>query len=90
MRKVISGVIKCEMELDIGFLAGTKGSVDREEGWGMWESLIALIVLFFVIFDPFMSLAVFFSATKHLSRHHRTQVAIMSVGVALVISLAVL
>lgn len=49
-----------------------------------------LVVLFFVIFDPFMSFAVFSALTLHLSRRERRRAALLGVLVAAAISYAVL
>lgn len=54
------------------------------------EAIIQLILLFFVIFDPFVSLAVFVIATQKLGREERNRVATLAVLVAGSISLAVL
>lgn len=54
------------------------------------ESIIQLIILFFVIFDPFVSLAVFVIATQKIDRVSRNQTATLAVGVAFVLSVLVL
>jgi len=56
----------------------------------MSDSLLQLIVLFFVIFDPFASFVVFFVATNKMKPAERTKTALMGVGVAAAVSLAVL
>ena len=54
------------------------------------SSLLQLIVLFFVIFDPPMSFTVFLLATKNRSVAERRKIAGLAVLVATVISFAVL
>ena len=54
------------------------------------EVTIQLVVLFFVIFDPFVSLAVFTTATQKMDRKERKKTAFLAVAVAGIISLAVL
>ena len=54
------------------------------------QSITQLIVLFFVIFDPFVSLAVFVIATQSMQRKERNRVASLAVLVAAGISLIVL
>ncbi len=56
----------------------------------MAESLVQLIVLFFVIIDPLASFAVFFSATEHLLESEKRRIALLAVGVATVIAVAFL
>ena len=48
----------------------------------MADSLIQLIILFFVIFDPLVSLTVFLVATEGLSKEEQTRIALYSVIVA--------
>lgn len=52
----------------------------------MFENLWQLVILFFVIFDPFVSMAVFFSATKGLRNMERHKTAIWAVLIAALIS----
>lgn len=52
----------------------------------MLETLLQLIVLFFVIFDPPASLAVFFTATKSMKVGERKKTAMLAVGIAALIS----
>ncbi len=52
----------------------------------MINTLIELTLLFFVIVDPFMSMGLFFSATKNLSPKERTKTAIIAVSVAVILS----
>jgi len=54
------------------------------------QSTIQLFVLFFVIFDPFVSLAVFVIATQSMEKKERNKIATLAVLVAALISLAVL
>ena len=56
----------------------------------MFDNLFQLIVLFFVIFDPFISFSVFFVATKDMETKERTKTAFFSVLVAAIISYAFL
>ena len=56
----------------------------------MLENLLGLFVLFFVIFDPFMSLSVFTVATANMDRRERNVIAGIAVLVAGVLSLLVL
>ncbi len=56
----------------------------------MFDNLFQLIVLFFVIFDPFISFSVFFIATKDMVARERTKTAFFAVLVAAVISYAFL
>jgi multiple antibiotic resistance protein len=56
----------------------------------MFSTTIKLIILFFVIFDPLMSLAVFVSATKGMNTPDKRRTAIHGVLVAFAISFAVL
>ncbi|MBI2134371.1 MarC family protein [Candidatus Woesearchaeota archaeon] len=54
------------------------------------QAIIQLVILFFVIFDPFVSLAVFVIATKNMGNKERNLVAALAVIVAAIISLVVL
>jgi multiple antibiotic resistance protein len=54
------------------------------------EVWLKMVVLFFVIFDPLMSLAVFVGATRHMPRSEKNRTAALGVAVAFVISYAVL
>ncbi len=54
------------------------------------STLVKLIVLFFVIFDPFMSLAVFSSLTGRLSGEERRKTALLAILVASMLSYIVL
>jgi len=54
------------------------------------EAVVQLVLLFFVIFDPFVSLAVFVIATQGMDRGERNRTAIFTVAVAGILSLAVL
>ena len=56
----------------------------------MFEKLVQVVILFFVIFDPLASFVVFFVATKDKTPAKRTSIALMSVGVAALISFAFL
>jgi len=56
----------------------------------MFDNLFQLIVLFFVIFDPFISFSVFFIATKDMEAKERTKTAFFAVLVAAIISYAFL
>ncbi len=56
----------------------------------MFEELLQLIVLFFVIFDPLASLVVFIVATARMSKFEKRKVATLAVAVAGGISLMVL
>ncbi len=51
---------------------------------------IQLIILFFVIFDPFVSLMVFVSSTQKMDAAQKKRTAGLAVGVAIVLSFAVL
>ncbi|MBU3904868.1 MAG: hypothetical protein KJ906_01825 [Nanoarchaeota archaeon] len=53
----------------------------------MFENIIQLIVLFFVIFDPFASFMVFFTATKKMKFKQRFNTAMLAVLIAGVLSL---
>ena len=52
------------------------------------EAVVQLVLLFFVIFDPFVSLAVFVIATQGMDRGERNRTAIFAVAVAGILSLA--
>jgi len=56
----------------------------------MLSDILKLIVLFFVIFDPFMSFAVFYSSTRNMEREERNRTATMSILMAATISFFVL
>jgi multiple antibiotic resistance protein len=56
----------------------------------MFENLLQLIILFFVIFDPLSSLVVFIVATSRMSNFEKRKVATLAVMVAGGISLLVL
>ncbi len=53
----------------------------------MLYTLLQLVILFFVIFDPLLSFIVFFSATAGMSPQEKRRIAILAVTVALSISL---
>jgi multiple antibiotic resistance protein len=55
-----------------------------------WGNLLHLVVLFFVIFDPLASFAIFHTTTLHLSRRERNRVATWAVLIALFLSYTVL
>lgn len=52
----------------------------------MFSKLIQLVILFFVIVDPLMSMGIFFSATKNLKHKERLRLALTSVSVAIILS----
>ncbi len=56
----------------------------------MFYTLLQLVILFFVIFDPLLSFVVFFSATADMSPQEKHRTAILAVSVALGISLVCL
>jgi multiple antibiotic resistance protein len=56
----------------------------------MFATIVKLVVLFFVIFDPLMSFAVFFTATEHMKKKERGRTAMQAIMVAAVLSFAVL
>ncbi len=56
----------------------------------MCSHLVQLVILFFVIFDPFMSFAVFSALTLHMARRERRRTAVWGVAVAALISYAVI
>lgn len=56
----------------------------------MLEHVIHLTILFFVIFDPLASFAVFYAATSHLREKERARIALYAVLVALILSLTVI
>ncbi|MCX7732360.1 MAG: MarC family protein [candidate division WOR-3 bacterium] len=53
----------------------------------MLYTLLQLIILFFVIFDPLLSFVVFFGATADMSPQEKRKTAVLAVSVALGISL---
>ncbi|MGQ9708821.1 MAG: MarC family protein [bacterium] len=56
----------------------------------MFYTLLQLVILFFVIFDPLLSFVVFFGATASMSPAEKRKTAILAVAVALAISLVCL
>jgi len=56
----------------------------------MFYTLLQLIILFFVIFDPLLSFVVFFGATAGMSPLEKRRTAMLAVIVALAISLVCL
>lgn len=56
----------------------------------MFEHLLQLIILFTVIFDPFVSLAVFCSLTSSMKRGERNRTAALATTVAAIVSFVVL
>ncbi|MGB9742657.1 MAG: MarC family protein [candidate division WOR-3 bacterium] len=56
----------------------------------MVYTLLQLVILFFVIFDPLLSFIVFFGATAGMSPAEKRKTAILAVSVALTISLVCL
>lgn len=56
----------------------------------MLERLIPLIILFFVIIDPFASFAVFFVATDKLDYKKKRKIGMLSILVATLLSFSVL
>ena len=56
----------------------------------MFENLIQLIILFFVIFDPLASFVVFLAATSKMKEADKKRTAALSVAVAAVLSYVVL
>ena len=54
------------------------------------QTLIQLVILFFVIFDPLASFVVFLSVTSKMEIHEKRSTAILAVVVAAVLSYAVL
>lgn len=53
----------------------------------MFYTLLQLVILFFVIFDPLLSFVVFFSATADMSVEEKRRTAILALTVAFGISL---
>ncbi|MEO0025377.1 MAG: MarC family protein [candidate division WOR-3 bacterium] len=53
----------------------------------MLYTLLQLIILFFVIFDPLLSFVVFFGATADMNPQEKRKTAVLAVSVALGISL---
>jgi multiple antibiotic resistance protein len=62
----------------------------RKEGDMMFENLLPLIILFFVIFDPPASLVVFIAASANMSKGERRLTATLAVFVAASLSFLVL
>lgn len=56
----------------------------------MLGNLISLIILFFVIYDPLLSIPFFLNATKNMDKEERFKTATLAILVASVISIAVL
>ncbi len=56
----------------------------------MFEHLLQLMVLFFVIFDPLASFAVFVTASYGMDKKEKKRTALLSIAVASVLSVAVL
>jgi multiple antibiotic resistance protein len=56
----------------------------------MLYTLLRLVILFFVIFDPLLSFIVFFGATAGMSPAEKRKTAVLAVSVALAISLVCL
>lgn len=56
----------------------------------MLSGLLELTILFFVIFDPLMSFAVFFTATEKMSRELKNKTAFLAILVAFSLSFSVL
>ena len=56
----------------------------------MFENLIQLVVLFFVIFDPLASFVVFLAATAKMKETDKKRTAMLSVAVAAILSYVVL
>jgi multiple antibiotic resistance protein len=52
----------------------------------MFDRLLQLIVLFFVIFDPLLSLGVFVQATKGMKLQEKRKLGLLSVGIAALLS----
>lgn len=51
---------------------------------------LQLVVLFFVLFDPFASLALFYNVTAHLKKTEKTKMTLYAVSVALWLALLTL
>ncbi|NYT00595.1 MAG: MarC family protein [Methanocellales archaeon] len=56
----------------------------------MIGNLISLIILFFVIYDPLLSIPFFLNATKNMDKEERFKTATLAILVASIISIAVL
>jgi len=56
----------------------------------MLGNLISLIILFFVIYDPLISIPFFLNATKNMNEEERFKTATLAILVAIIISIAVL
>ena len=56
----------------------------------MIGNLISLIILFFVIYDPLLSIPFFLNATKNMDKKERFKTATLAILVASIISIAVL
>ncbi|MFC1786618.1 MarC family protein [Halobacteriota archaeon] len=56
----------------------------------MIGNLIGLIILFFVIYDPLLSIPFFLNATKNMDKEERFKTATLAILVASIISIAVL
>ncbi len=56
----------------------------------MIGNLISLIILFFVIYDPLLSIPFFLNATKNMNKEERFKTATLAILVASIISIAVL
>ena len=56
----------------------------------MLEILLKLVILFFVIFDPLASFAVFLTASASMSKAERRETAMLAIFVAAVLSFSVL
>jgi multiple antibiotic resistance protein len=52
----------------------------------MFDGLLQLLVLFFVIFDPLLSIGVFVAATKQMKQAEKHRLALLSVGLASLLS----
>lgn len=53
----------------------------------MFEHLLSLIILFFVVIDPFMSMGIFFAATSDFKNSKRKKSALIAISVAIGLSL---
>jgi len=56
----------------------------------MMGNLISLMILFFVIYDPLLSIPFFLNATKNMDEEERFKTATLAILVASIISIAVL
>jgi multiple antibiotic resistance protein len=54
------------------------------------ESLLQLVILFFVIFDPLASFTIFLTASSSLTKKERRRMAFLAVAVASALSVAVI